>query len=313
MDGRVTLVTGATSGLGLAAAAGLARLGASVRLLARNAARAEQARAQVVERTASTNVEIVRCDLSDLRDTAASRPSSSRATSPRRPGQQRGRAACAAGDHGRRGVKGGTGACDDRTHAPLPPPRAADGTPCLRTDEPARPPHPLDESRSGLRPRDRKRCTTRLPASGRRDLAGTARELDRHRAGLRVGQRLEVTVRTSDRQHPPRSECPHRTAGTHLIRAGVHLHPSPGTDPGFSRPGRTPGLLASPLIQRRPVASPCSASSAGVASALRRQQTGLERCRRTPSASFAYATTRLSSPHRGRPSQRTTRSRPRRC
>ncbi len=68
MDGRVALVTGATSGLGLAAAAGLARLGASVRLLARNAARAEQARAELVERTASTDVEVVLCDLSDLRD-----------------------------------------------------------------------------------------------------------------------------------------------------------------------------------------------------------------------------------------------------
>ena len=68
MDGRVALVTGATSGLGLAAAAGLARLGASVRLLARNAARGEQARAQVVERTGSTDVEVVLCDLSDLGD-----------------------------------------------------------------------------------------------------------------------------------------------------------------------------------------------------------------------------------------------------
>jgi dehydrogenase/reductase SDR family protein 12 len=68
MDGRVVLVTGATSGLGLAAAAGLARLGASVRLLARNAARAEQARAELVEQTGNGDVEAVRCDLSDLGD-----------------------------------------------------------------------------------------------------------------------------------------------------------------------------------------------------------------------------------------------------
>jgi NAD(P)-dependent dehydrogenase (short-subunit alcohol dehydrogenase family) len=68
MDDRVVLVTGATSGLGLAAAAGLARLGASVRLLARSAERAEQARAKLVERTAGTDVEVVLCDLSDLGD-----------------------------------------------------------------------------------------------------------------------------------------------------------------------------------------------------------------------------------------------------
>jgi dehydrogenase/reductase SDR family member 12 len=68
MDGRVALVTGATSGLGLATATGLARLGASVRLLARNAERGEQARAQVLERAGSADVEVMLCDLSDLGD-----------------------------------------------------------------------------------------------------------------------------------------------------------------------------------------------------------------------------------------------------
>ena len=50
MEGKTVLVTGATSGLGLAAAHALARLGASVRLLARSAERAELARAEIVER-----------------------------------------------------------------------------------------------------------------------------------------------------------------------------------------------------------------------------------------------------------------------
>jgi NAD(P)-dependent dehydrogenase (short-subunit alcohol dehydrogenase family) len=68
MDGRVALVTGATSGLGLATAMGLARLGARVRLLARDAGRGERARARVVEHTGNAEVEVLRCDLSDLGD-----------------------------------------------------------------------------------------------------------------------------------------------------------------------------------------------------------------------------------------------------
>jgi dehydrogenase/reductase SDR family member 12 len=61
MDGRVALVSGATSGIGLAAATAFAGLGARVHLLARNAERGERARAQAgAER-------VWDCDVSSLR------------------------------------------------------------------------------------------------------------------------------------------------------------------------------------------------------------------------------------------------------
>ena len=49
MDGRVVLITGATSGIGLATAVGMARLGAIVRIVARGKERAEQALAIITE------------------------------------------------------------------------------------------------------------------------------------------------------------------------------------------------------------------------------------------------------------------------
>lgn len=66
MDGKVVLVTGATSGLGLAAAEAFAHLGASVGLLARSEERGEHARATVVERSGNRDVQVGLGDLSDL-------------------------------------------------------------------------------------------------------------------------------------------------------------------------------------------------------------------------------------------------------
>jgi dehydrogenase/reductase SDR family protein 12 len=66
MGGRVVMVTGATSGLGLAAAEGLARLGATVLLVVRSRDRGEDARAGIAERSGNHDVHVGLCDLSDL-------------------------------------------------------------------------------------------------------------------------------------------------------------------------------------------------------------------------------------------------------
>ncbi len=66
MDGKVVLVTGATSGLGLAAAEGFARLGASVRILARDERRGERACKTITANTDNRDVQLSLCDLSDL-------------------------------------------------------------------------------------------------------------------------------------------------------------------------------------------------------------------------------------------------------
>lgn len=71
MDGTSALVTGATAGLGLATATGLARLGATVHLLGRQLDRLEQARKTIVDEVPDATLELVKCDVSVLSDVRA--------------------------------------------------------------------------------------------------------------------------------------------------------------------------------------------------------------------------------------------------
>jgi dehydrogenase/reductase SDR family protein 12 len=73
MDGKVVLITGAASGIGLAAATGLARAGASVHVLGRNAERADEAARRVRAAAGPRAGQVVpeACDLGSLAELRA--------------------------------------------------------------------------------------------------------------------------------------------------------------------------------------------------------------------------------------------------
>jgi NAD(P)-dependent dehydrogenase (short-subunit alcohol dehydrogenase family) len=66
MDGRVVVMTGATSGLGLEAARALARLGATLEIIARNGRKAEETCASLRSETGNSNIRFVIADTGDL-------------------------------------------------------------------------------------------------------------------------------------------------------------------------------------------------------------------------------------------------------
>ena len=66
LRGKHVVVTGASGGLGLAAASGLARCGAEVHLVGRSAQRIERAAAQLVQEQPGARVRTAVCDVSDL-------------------------------------------------------------------------------------------------------------------------------------------------------------------------------------------------------------------------------------------------------
>ena len=66
MNGKTVVVTGANSGVGLATAVELARQGATVVMACRSPERGEQALGQALERSGSTKLELMLCDLGSL-------------------------------------------------------------------------------------------------------------------------------------------------------------------------------------------------------------------------------------------------------
>jgi retinol dehydrogenase 12 len=66
LDGRIALVTGATSGIGQETAVGLASRGAQVVIVGRDRARAEAARKDVTERGKSSRVDVLLADFASL-------------------------------------------------------------------------------------------------------------------------------------------------------------------------------------------------------------------------------------------------------
>jgi dehydrogenase/reductase SDR family protein 12 len=66
LDGRTCWVTGGSSGLGLTTAIELARLGATVRIVVRDAARGAEAKARIEAESGSEDVRAETCDMSSL-------------------------------------------------------------------------------------------------------------------------------------------------------------------------------------------------------------------------------------------------------
>jgi dehydrogenase/reductase SDR family protein 12 len=66
IDGRACWITGGSSGLGLTTAVELARLGARVRLVVRDAARGAEAKARIERETGAGDVRVETCDISSL-------------------------------------------------------------------------------------------------------------------------------------------------------------------------------------------------------------------------------------------------------
>ena len=282
MLGQVAVVTGATSGIGLALATRFAELGATVVVVGRDPARLQSAADRITRATGSDTVITAGCDLTRLDDVRAlDRADPTRPRPPRRAGPQRRRARARVRAHRRR-------------------PRVDRADPCRRAvpahgrlDRPARGdagrPRPdrlvgRDVHRRAGRPRPRSRRLRRRPglrpgqagAGGaqravgaapprRRQLPGDAPRLGGHAraaglvASLRQGHgpraahdRTRASTRSCGWRRPPSTP----TAGSGSTAADAGRASCPGRRPPPRRPiASGTGPSCSPT-RRRPCTSP---------------------------------------------------------
>lgn len=80
MDGRVCLVTGANAGIGYETALGLAHLGATMVLVARDRGKGEEAKRRIEQTTGNASVDLLIADLAVMTRCGASRRRSRSAT-----------------------------------------------------------------------------------------------------------------------------------------------------------------------------------------------------------------------------------------
>lgn len=71
MNGKVVLVTGATSGIGKETAIGLAKMGASLAIVGRNDIKLTDVKKEIISKTGNNEVESMICDLSSLNEVRA--------------------------------------------------------------------------------------------------------------------------------------------------------------------------------------------------------------------------------------------------
>jgi NAD(P)-dependent dehydrogenase (short-subunit alcohol dehydrogenase family) len=64
MNGKICLVTGASSGIGKATALGLARMGATVVIVCRDAAKGQGALTEIKQKSGNNSVDLLLADLS---------------------------------------------------------------------------------------------------------------------------------------------------------------------------------------------------------------------------------------------------------
>src|SRR5256712_3236114 len=67
MKDKVVMITGANSGIGKAASLALAKMGATVVMVARNAERGEAARSEIIRESQNNSVDLLLADLSSLK------------------------------------------------------------------------------------------------------------------------------------------------------------------------------------------------------------------------------------------------------